>query len=425
MSTSVPPRDGGALNESQGTLTPFLADETALRRLFDAEYSAYLVSARSQLGDASAQAPRVVETAFVNAWTERSRLRDAGQVKAFLTNEVHHGAARALSRRAAAHRFGTHGGRDDVSSGSRTSGGAADAEQSWQQISAAIQSEGHKTTDAHAAVADAGRHEAAAHMKTVGKEASWVMPVAVGVVALGASVAAALYVSRLGEGDAAYSATHNASIQPLASSPGQIGTVTLSDGTKMRMGPDTKIFIADGFPTKVRALRVDGTAQFDVAANQELAFRVVAKRTQVIATGTSFVVSDYPTDSAVAVLVREGSVTVKSGKQSTAVAANQTLMVDRSTQRAATDDERAEAFGWTDGRVVVAHRQLRDVVAQLTRWFNLDIKVPDLKLLDREAGFNVSLDSSRAAIAQVERSANVKFAYEGESKVFRDAMSKK
>jgi len=127
----------------------------------------------------------------------------------------------------------------------------------------------------------------------------------------------------------------------------------------------------------------------------------------------------------VAVLVREGSVTVTSGKQSTAVAANQTLMVDRSTQRPATDDERAEAFGWTDGRVAVAHKQLRDVVAQLTRWFNLDIKVPDLKLLDREAGFNVSLDSSRAAIAQVEKSANVKFAYEGESKVFRDAMSKK
>jgi len=116
---------------------------------------------------------------------------------------------------------------------------------------------------------------------------------------------------------------------------------------------------------------------------------------------------------------------VKSGKQSTPVAANQTLLVDGNAQRATTDDERAEAFGWTDGRIAVAHKQLRDVVAQLARWFNLDIKVPDLKLLDREAGFNVSLDSSRTAIAQVEKSANVKFAYEGESKVFRDAMSKK
>jgi hypothetical protein len=37
----------------------------------------------------------------------------------------------------------------------------------------------------------------------------------------------------------------------------------------------------------------------------------------------------------------------------------------------------------------------------------------------------VALDSSRAAIAQVEKTANVKFAYEGESKVFRDANAKK
>lgn len=427
MSTSVPPRDGRVVSGSNSSLTPFVGDESALRRVFDGEYGGFMTSAVTQLGEASSQAARVVECAFVNLWTHRAEFPDAEQVKHFLTDEVHHGAARALSRRAAAHRFGSHGGRDSVNTGTHAAAGgaAADAERSWAEVLKGIHATTAPNDAAHLAAADAGRHEAASHMKSAGKETSWAVPATIGVVALAISVGGVLYASRLGEDAAVQSAVNNAGIQPIASSAGQIGTVTLGDGTKAKIGPETKIFIPDGFPTKVRAIRVDGTAQFDVAPNQKLPFRVVAKRTQIIATGTSFVVSAYPGDSAVAVLVREGSVTVKSGKQSSIVQANQTLFVDRSTVRAATADERADAFGWTDGHVAVSHKQLRDVVAQLTRWFNLDIKVPDLKLLDRDAGFSVSLDSSRAAIGQVEQSAHVKFAYEGESKVFRDAMPRK
>jgi len=64
------------------------------------------------------------------------------------------------------------------------------------------------------------------------------------------------------------------------------------------------------------------------------------------------------------------------------------------------------------------------VMEALTRWFNYDVKVIDRPLFDREASFSVPLDSSRLAISQVEKSANVKFAYEGETKVFRDAGAK-
>jgi len=109
MSTSVPPRDGGALTGSPGTLPLLLGDELALKRAFDSEYSACIESARTQLGDAAPQAPRIVETAFVNAWNQRALFASSDQLKSFLGEEVKHGASRFLSRRAAAHRFGTHG----------------------------------------------------------------------------------------------------------------------------------------------------------------------------------------------------------------------------------------------------------------------------------------------------------------------------
>jgi ferric-dicitrate binding protein FerR (iron transport regulator) len=173
----------------------------------------------------------------------------------------------------------------------------------------------------------------------------------------------------------------------------------------------------------MRALRVDGTASFEVAPGQTQPFHVVANHTHFIATGTKFAVSAYPADSSAKVLVQEGSVTVKAGKQTAVVAANQAMIVDAKGIRAMSDDQKAEAFAWVNGQAT-AKGNLRHVVEALTRWFNYDVKVIDPPLFDRQAAFDVPLDSSRLAISQVETSANVKFAYEGETKVFRDATGK-
>jgi ferric-dicitrate binding protein FerR (iron transport regulator) len=426
MSTSVPPRDDSARTGAASSFTPFLSDEQVLRRVFDANFNSYVESARSTLGDAAGQAPRVVEAAFINAWKQRASLANADQTKSFLTEEIQHGSTRALSRRAAAHRFGTHGGRDSGAADAHASTtGPADAEASWAKIAQAIH-DTNQGADSHAAAATAGRHEAAAHMKVAARKTSWAPLIGIGVVGLILSIGGALYMSRLGEDDAVASAVSTSGLEPIAaSSPGQIGSTTLADGTKMKIGPETKITVPDGFPTKIRAVKVDGTAQFEVAAGQALPFRVVAKRMHFIATGTKFVVSAYPNDSGAAVKVFEGTVTVKSNGKTSAVPAGQALLVDRSgAMKAPSADEAAADFGWVDGQISFQHRQMRDVIAQLSRWFNLDVKVPDLPLLDREASFAVSLDSSRAAITQVEKSGNVKFGFEGETRVFRDAAGK-
>jgi transmembrane sensor len=189
----------------------------------------------------------------------------------------------------------------------------------------------------------------------------------------------------------------------------------------MKLGPETKVFIPDGFPTKIRAIRVDGTAAFEVAPNQVLPFRVVANHTHFIATGTKFAVSAYPEDSSAKLLVQEGSVTVKAGQQSSVVAAGQAMVADKTGIHALADDDKTESFAWVDGKLVISQKPLRHVVAALSRWFNSDVKVPDVPLLDRPTSLDVPLDSNMLAIKQVEQSANVKFGYEGQNKVLRDA----
>src|SRR5215207_2321969 len=101
MTTPVSPRSSGAL-----------ADESALKAAFLAHHASLSVEARSRLGDAIALAPKVVEGAFVRAWDKRATLATADDLHKFLVDDVHHAAARALSRRVAAHRFAQHGTSD-------------------------------------------------------------------------------------------------------------------------------------------------------------------------------------------------------------------------------------------------------------------------------------------------------------------------
>src|SRR4249920_1954799 len=83
-----------------------LRDEDALKRLFFAQHAALAEKARAKLGDeAKALAPKVVEGAFVRAWDARAQFRSPTDIESFLAEDVNHAAARALSRRAAAHRF--------------------------------------------------------------------------------------------------------------------------------------------------------------------------------------------------------------------------------------------------------------------------------------------------------------------------------
>src|SRR5215213_8801065 len=133
MSTSVPPRDGGMPIQSAGSPvgSTILADEQALKRAFDADFTTNLESARSQLGEAGTLAPKVVETAFVTAWNRRDTVRTGDDLKRIIADEIRHGSARALSRRASGHRFGALGGGAHADAHAATQ---ADAATVWSHI---------------------------------------------------------------------------------------------------------------------------------------------------------------------------------------------------------------------------------------------------------------------------------------------------
>ena len=411
MSTTFESRDDGV---APTTPSVALADEASLHRTFLAEYSELTAEARADLGDdALALAPKVVEGAFVRAWDARARFKTPAEVHQFLVEDVHHASARALSRRMAAHRMAGSGHADAHATAETT------PDQAWQHILHALHGEAH-SPQALANAAAASRHGAAEHINVITKERSPWFAVVGGVAVIALLTVAGMWMTRMSAGARFTNALNAPDAQAVTSTSARIGLITLDDGSKVRFAPESKLTIPKKFGPELRAVRLEGSAVFDVKQGLPEPFNVYAGDVAIVAKGTSFLVRAYPGDSAVVVVVQEGTVSVGHGKNMVDVGAGQALTIGKGDGRAATTAERESADAWRTGMLAVNNERLGDVVPLLTRWYGLHIAVQPQSLMDKRATFRASLDSTRQALRGIEQSAGVEFGYVGQNMVFHE-----
>lgn len=404
---------GSSLSSAHETISGPLHDEAALERQFRAHFSALCGEAKNQLGEAAASAaPKVVEQAFRHAWDDRQHITNEAELDAFLHDAVKHVAARELSRRAGARHLAgasSHGAHHVTQ--------VADVDQAWAHLTRQIHPEAVRAEAQ--AYTEQLRHHAAEHVGDLSKPRSWKVPVFLGIAAALLVGAAMWWLNQVGTDQVITRALASSEARSIDAAPGRTGSLTLQDSTRVTLAPGSKLTVPRQFPTEMRAVKIDGAARFIVAPGNERPFEIRAGRAAVIATGTTIIARAYPNDSWATIHLREGQATVRVGDTERALTAGQTVVVDNGgSLRDATPAEAAEATNWTDRRVTMS-RQLRDVVAEINRWYGVDIKVPEIKALDRPASIDAPLDSLRVAIAQAEKSAGVTFGYEGQTMLFR------
>ncbi len=203
-----------------------------------------------------------------------------------------------------------------------------------------------------------------------------------------------------------------------------MGNVTLDDGTKVRLAPESQITVPKEFGTELRAVRLSGIGEFTVGKGMEQPFRVNAARTDIVATGTVFTVR-VGEDSSVTVVVSEGSVRVGRKKAMTDVPTGGAVVAKDSVVRQATQAERDEADAWRSGTLVVNDKSLGEALNLMKRWYGLTILVPQQKLMDRRVSFRASLDSTRQAIRGIEETSGLQFGYVGQNMAFTEPAKKK
>ena len=423
MTTPVPPRPDIAPT-SAPTAAPFsaaLKDEDDLKRAFLADYASLSAEARADLGDAAMSlATKVVEGAFVRAWDAREKIKSTEELHQFLVDDVHHAAARALSRRAAAHRFAAHGTSD-----AKHAAVEVDPNTSWEHIQHALHGEEH-SPGTLAAVAAASRHEAAGHIAGVGKSKGAWIAMALAIAAVVLVVGGILTMNAMAAKGKLAKAVNDPDARPVITPVARSGNVDLNDGTKVHVAPESKLMIPKDFSAALRGVRIDGAATFDVAPGLKNEFQVFARNAVMTAKGTSFSVSNYASDPGVMLIVASGSVEVKRGEETQIVPAGGGLVViDGSPFRETSAAERDEVTALKANTLKINNKPLKEALAQIKRWYGFDIMVAKPEMLNRPVTLTASLDSAMQAVAGVEKSTGLLFGYYGANMGFSDSSDKK
>jgi ferric-dicitrate binding protein FerR (iron transport regulator) len=394
-------------------------DEKALERFFRSSYAGLITEAKAQLGADSSGSSRVVERAFARVWKERESFATPEALDTFVHGAVHEAAVRERSRLGALHRFEAN---------ERVQGGAAHKapaeatmDEAWTHVQQQIHA-GEGGKDLRAQTRAQSSHEAAAHMRSVSKEKSWVLPV-VGVAATGLAIIGVISFLAKGSSNAALTNGLIASdAKNFQTGSAQISMIELNDGTKVKLAPDSRLRVPQKFGNTVHGARIDGAAEFTASLQEANPIEIRAGRASIfIAKG----VADITTDSVrgtVFLRMREGDANVRLGKEAPRpVAAGSALMIDSVNASQPDSAALAEAVGWTDGRVSINNRPLKATLAAVKRWWGLELYLKDTTLSARPVSLNASLDSPKEAISSLEQGGNLKFGYEGKTMVLTDA----
>lgn len=166
-----------------------------------------------------------------------------------------------------------------------------------------------------------------------------------------------------------------------ATSTASSRTVELPDGSRVSLNACSAIDVYfEGALRKV-VLRT-GQAYFEVAADLNRPFEVIAGDVSVTALGTAFDVSLEQADIGVEVAVVEHAVRIKSGLSSSIqIEAGQKVAIDPSGEiGAVVAQDVSITSAWLDGKYVAEGRSLSEVVAALSKWHSGVILITDSSL---------------------------------------------
>lgn len=397
-------------------MTP--AEELELTASYHTHYDALIAQAREALGgDLEHFSGKIAQQAMLATWMRRAEFPAPDGFKAALADALEGEAATQKRKHSALHqREGSAKRAPHVAT--------LTADEAVAQLVATLHAapvdHGEAVNAAHAA----RKHHAAEHVQKVGQARSWKAPLAL-VVVLGIAIIAGMkYMAAAGTEIAVKRAIAAENARTLSAARGQRGNVDLADGTKARIGSDSKLTMPNAFGTTMRTAQVEGSVSFTVAAGQPLPFTIWAGNAVVTATGTRFTVRAFEEEKSVVVGVDEGSVSVhvKDEKEETAVPAGQAARITPDGKITMIDAaEKDFALAWVRDSLAFTDAPAGVVLSELSRWFGLSATMADSSLGTRAVTMRLSLESSGDAIAAFAKAANLSIGFDKMDKVVLSA----
>lgn len=230
------------------------------------------------------------------------------------------------------------------------------------------------------------------------------------------------------DGQLVYEANGNKSKEvlynTLSTAKGQTYATVLSDGSKVWLNSQSSVRYPVTFTGDIRQVEITGEAYFEVAEKrqnregnmQKMPFLVKAHGIEIEVVGTQFNVNAYNDEEAVKTTLQEGKVKVRSNANNTAIILQpgQQARLDTETQelKKLNEVDVDEEIAWHYGYFQFGRADLKTVLRQLVRWYDVDVEYRG-SIPNEEFGGKISRSNSLLQVLETLESNDVHFKLEG------------
>jgi transmembrane sensor len=176
-------------------------------------------------------------------------------------------------------------------------------------------------------------------------------------------------------------------MRELVAPNGERTTATLADGSRVILNAGSTLRYSADIERGSRDVYLDGEGYFEVTHDAGRPFRVHARHGVAHDLGTRFSVRAYPELARVEVVVAEGRVSLRrdqpAASDSVILAPGQLGRLDQSGPPSVVSVDTAAFIGWTGGSLVLEGLTLDEVLPQLQRRFDVEIRITDRALASR------------------------------------------
>lgn len=160
--------------------------------------------------------------------------------------------------------------------------------------------------------------------------------------------------------------------------------LTLSDGTQVTLNAASSIRYPVNFVGNERRVEITGEAYFEVAHNRAKPFFVSAKGQTVQVLGTHFNINAYDDEPSIKTTLLEGSIKISEPGQSALLKPGQQAQIGiTGTIKVIDGVDIEEAIAWKNGMFKFNHADIKTVMRQLSRWYDVDVEYEG-KMSERE-----------------------------------------
>jgi transmembrane sensor len=191
-------------------------------------------------------------------------------------------------------------------------------------------------------------------------------------------------------------------------------TVILPDGTKVWINAASSLKYPTAFTGSERRVELTGEAYFEVAKNAAKPFFVRSASQTVEVLGTHFNINSYTDEKTIKTTLLEGSVKVtgNTGSQMVRLKPGQQAVGTGKELKVISDADIDEAIAWKNGKFMFRDTELRNIMRQLSRWYDVDVEYQGT-ITERHYRGRVSRDVPVSQVFEILKTSGVNFTING------------